>query len=56
MVAVADRDWNTAREALTEMQNGDGRAMLGDEADLIDWKTEALPRLRALLPARRGGE
>ncbi len=56
VVAVADRDWNTAREALTEMQNGDGRAMLGDEADLIDWKTEALPRLRALLPARRGGE
>lgn len=53
VVAVAARDWRAAREALTELQNDRAVGALGDgDAELLDWRKEALPRLRALLPER----
>ena len=51
VAAVAARDWRVAREALTELTHDDASEALGDEAELIDWRREALPKLRALLPA-----
>lgn len=50
VAAVAAAEWSVAREALLELGNDDAREALGDEGELLDWRREALPKLRALLP------